>query len=215
MLSASCKTCGSTFSAPLDHGKPRKFCSRQCFENFSGRPPKTRECNNCAKPFKARYRVRDESYQRYCSTEFGNIAKQTKQLRPCSNCGKETFKSKQKLDGNIFFFCDNKCSSAFYSGSRNPNWQGGRYVEEGGRVFIATNDGYIAEHRLVVAKALGRDLRHFDEPIIHLNGNLGDNRLENLYIFPSFEEMARAIQNGHIPSYSNITPLEYAGHELA
>lgn len=84
------------------------------------------------------------------------------------------------------------------SGPNNPAWKGGvtykrthgnhkgaRYVRCPGEFLpMARKHGYVMEHRLVVAQALGRCLVR-SECVHHCNHDPFDNRLENLALFPT------------------------------
>ena len=83
-------------------------------------------------------------------------------------------------------------------GDKNPNWKGGRKADKNGYILVriypedffhpmVNTDGYIREHRLVMARHLGRLLHTWE--VVHHRGtkyprsskeNRSDNRIENL-----------------------------------
>lgn len=81
-------------------------------------------------------------------------------------------------------------------GDGNPNWRGGRGIDPVDgyvRLYMpgspmASPNGYVREHRLVMANHLGR-LLDPSELIHHVNGDRTDNRIENLQIVTAGEHM--------------------------
>ena len=86
------------------------------------------------------------------------------------------------------------------TGPNNPAWKGGltyfkrkgKYVNQSIKYVrcplkfaaMARKDGYVMEHRLLVAAAMGRPLLR-SECVHHSNHDATDNRLENLMLFAS------------------------------
>jgi hypothetical protein len=81
-------------------------------------------------------------------------------------------------------------------GELHGNWSGGKLLGNRGYIYVRiTHDdpmwsmcpskgnstGYILEHRLVIARFLGRPLTD-KETVHHINGDRTDNRIENLQL---------------------------------
>ena len=66
--------------------------------------------------------------------------------------------------------------------ANNPSWKGGRRIDDKGYVRISIgNRKWVYEHRMVVAKDIGRELEK-QEQIHHLDGDKTKNNISNLVL---------------------------------
>jgi len=129
--------------------------------------------------------------------ELGYVAEYNFIYAACLDCGKERWVQYQYGEPRFkrCFLCAHKIIGQQQKGEQNPNWRGGRYKSPDGYIYIwlspddffypmANHQGYVAEHRLVMAKHLNRCLLAW-EIVHHKNGIRYENIKENLELFPA------------------------------
>lgn len=94
------------------------------------------------------------------------------------------------------------------SGPAHPDWKGGRvqigrywYVWAGPDHPMATKRGYVAEHRLVMSRVLGRTLAR-GEVVHHRDGDPLNNDPSNLEVFRTNAEHLRHELTGRTPNHT-------------
>lgn len=193
----SCPACLFLFTPKH---KKQESCSRPCAMRLNGERHKkplserngvTLTCSVCAKEYwKPAAWVRNPKNP-VCSRECNGVNR-GKEWAAHGHKGAAAVSSESRKRG-----------AEKMRGERNPAWKGGvTYFNKKGNYHkqrikyvrcpeplkaMSRKDGYVMEHRLVVAQALGRTLTR-QEVVHHANHDAEDNRLENLMLFASNKE---------------------------
>lgn len=87
-----------------------------------------------------------------------------------------------------------KKGNTINKGSNNPMWKEGKktikgyvYIWMPNHPYAIFNHRYVAEHRIVMEKHIGRYLKP-EEIVHHINEIRNDNRIENLILFANESE---------------------------
>lgn len=111
--------------------------------------------------------------------------------RTCVNCNAQFMVKRAVLiyRKNGGRFCKNACTIQYQKKSNTQYWSGKRNMK--GYIYLhlpdhpkANSDGYVAEHRIIIEKSVGRYLER-SEVVHHINRIKNDNRLENLRLLDS------------------------------
>lgn len=111
----------------------------------------------------------------------------------CKVCGKRVEKwvspATVRAGVNTLEYCSRTCAGIGRSGRNHFNWKGGRCFDKFGYVMVhkpdhphASKGGYVREHRLVMEQHIKRFLLP-SEVVHHINGDVSDNRIENLHLY--------------------------------
>lgn len=171
-INRTCKQCGVRFEVlpsvvKRQDRKQGQFCSRIC-KIAKGTYRVEKVCEHCEVKFKVSFSFKDTA--RFCSRKCYMIGyvPYNKGTKGLSKPNSGSFKKGQHV------------------GDKHPMWKGGYVKHVSGYLYCyvpehpnKNKNNYVAEHRLVMEKHLGRFLE-VSEIVHHINGDKSDNRLENL-----------------------------------
>jgi HNH endonuclease len=189
--SFTCRNCGKVVPSTPSIASKKIFCSRKCQKIYCYVMV---NCKNCGEGFS----THRSTNQVFCSFECSRIFLKganhfrwiADRARICFFCGivfeANTTSERSKK------YCSYECCVA----DRKENGFPAKVFDVGdstvwsdGYVYIKTESGWVAEHKLVAEEKIGRELLS-SEIVHHRNGNTTDNHEDNLQVVTRKEHMA-------------------------
>jgi len=193
-----CKRCHAVFPCKTKAQVKNQFCGQDCVnahrsKSKRGRPlkaPVILTCQQCGKKYPRKNSTDTKFCNRKCYGKWRSTDPEiVAQLQKIASRGRAGWTDESRVSYNKKM-----------SGANNPAWKGGvTYFRKKGNYGIfrikyvrcpqdflpmARKDGYIMEHRLLVAQAMGRLLKR-SEVVHHKDHNPENNDLSNLALFAS------------------------------
>lgn len=187
-----------------------KTCGPDCRRRLQQSKWAYKKCKYCGKRF--RYYMRHIARKSFCSKDCQNAFKTASQTFTikCQACGKELKRQNSRPSGPFGMFCSTVCSDAYLKRENAINWKGGWF--QNSREMVMINVGmstvvyaahpyghpvYRARYRVMVElQRHGYLKRHW--PVMHLNGDSLDDRIDNLYVCSSPTQHAK-MRQGTLP----------------
>ena len=122
----------------------------------------------------------------FCSKKCLSLYCRKQREQICIVC-KKKFDGKYSSKYGLAKYCSKNCMAIGFQGSGGSNWNGGKRTSKDGYIYIyklnhpmaIEKNRYVAEHRLVMAKYLKRNLKS-SEQVHHKNEIKNDNQLSKL-----------------------------------
>ncbi|MFA5458051.1 MAG: HNH endonuclease signature motif containing protein [Synergistaceae bacterium] len=138
-------------------------------------------CPNCSKEFWTYRSINQKNCSSECAFAFQKKQTKDRKRKTCLICGANFIPKHPKSPG---LYCSYTCSGiARRKETIDRSGYRYKYVPDHP---VSTRQGYVAEHRLIIEKHIGRFLCR-DEHIHHINHDPSDNRRENLALMTDSE----------------------------
>lgn len=179
-IESKCAHCSYVYLKRMDRIRNPDFCSIKCRKSYHDKYIKTsrkRSCKTCGADFYPRQYQLSQGQGKYCSNECA--------IPNLIECGSTPEAKKRRLLSWIAN--GNREKAAAIKGPLHRDFAGKLY--RGGYLYVWTADrGYIAKHRLVMERHLGRHLSE-SEIVHHKDRNRLNNRIRNLELMDRASHM--------------------------